>query len=43
MKEVMDTSIEVEKAKNLEDEVERTEREVLNGDRKADRMKCKIV
>lgn len=43
MKEVMDTSIGIEKAKNLEDEVERSEREVLNGDRKTDRAKCKIV
>jgi hypothetical protein len=33
----------VEKAKNWEEEVEKTGREVLNGDRKTDERKCKIV
>jgi hypothetical protein len=43
VKEVMDTSIEAEKAKNWEDEVEITERGVLKGDRKTDKTKCKII
>jgi hypothetical protein len=34
VKEVMDTSIKAEKAKNWEDEVEGTEGDALNGDRR---------